>query len=236
MDSAAINSFIPTLDQVDSWYEIFSLLPILIALELLLSADNAIALASLTKSLDSTKLRSRALNIGITISLLFRVLLILLSNILLKFIILRIFAGLYLIYLFISNVFFNNHPENNVSENQFKQGNFKFIKIVALLSITDFAFSIDSITTAVAISDQYILIIFGALIGVLALRFTSGLFLSLLDNFSRLEKSGYVAILIVGVKLLLNTLIKDSILPDYYFYILILIAFIWGFSVRESNP
>ena len=39
MDSAAINSFIPTLDQVDSWYEIFTLLPILIALELLLSAD-----------------------------------------------------------------------------------------------------------------------------------------------------------------------------------------------------
>ena len=66
MDSAAINSFIPTLDQVDSWYEIFTLLPILIALELLLSADNAVALASLTKSLDSSELRSRALNIGIT--------------------------------------------------------------------------------------------------------------------------------------------------------------------------
>ena len=52
MDSAAINSFIPTLDEVDSWSEILTLLPILIILELLLSADNAIALASLTKSLD----------------------------------------------------------------------------------------------------------------------------------------------------------------------------------------
>ena len=38
MDSAAINSFIPTLDQVDSWSEILTLLPILIILELLLSA------------------------------------------------------------------------------------------------------------------------------------------------------------------------------------------------------
>ena len=56
MDSAAINSFIPTLDQVDSWYEIFTLLPILIALELLLSADNAVALASLTKSVSYTHL------------------------------------------------------------------------------------------------------------------------------------------------------------------------------------
>ena len=105
MDSAAINSFIPTLDQVDSWYEIFTLLPILIALELLLSADNAVALASLTKSLESSELRSRALNIGITISLLFRIILIILSNVLLKFILIRVFAGFYLIYLFFSNVF-----------------------------------------------------------------------------------------------------------------------------------
>ncbi len=234
MDSAAINSFIPTLDQVDSWYEIFTLLPILIALELLLSADNAVALASLTKSLDSSELRSRALNIGITISLLFRIILIILSNVLLKFILIRVFAGFYLIYLFFSNVFLNSDIENaeNGTDNK---NNFRFLRVVALLSITDFAFSIDSITTAVAISDQYILIIFGAVIGVLALRFTSGIFLKLLDIFSRLETAGYVAILIVGIKLLLNTLIKESILPDYYFYFLILFAFIWGFSKKESK-
>ena len=169
MDSAAINSFIPTLDQVDSWYEIFTLLPILISLELLLSADNAVALASLTKSLETAELRARALNIGITISLVFRILLILLSNLLLKFIFIRIFAGLYLIYLFFSNIFINSESFNPENDNSKIQNKFKFLKVVALLSITDFAFSIDSITTAVAISDQYILIIFGALIGVLAL-------------------------------------------------------------------
>ena len=234
MDSAAINSFIPTLDQVDSWSEILTLLPILIILELLLSADNAIALASLTRSLDSPALRSKALNIGITISLLFRIFLILLSNILLKFIIIRIFAGLYLIYLFISNVFFSGESDIEDSENVEKNNNFKFLKIVALLSLTDFAFSIDSITTAVAISDQYILIIFGAIIGVLALRFTSGIFLRLLDKFLRLETAGYIAILIVGIKLLINTLIPETILPDYYFYILILISFIWGLSKSEK--
>ena len=234
MDSAAINSFIPTLDQVDSWSEILTLLPILIILELLLSADNAIALASLTKSLDTPLLRSKALNIGITISLLFRIFLILLSNILLKFIIIRIFAGFYLIYLFISNVFFNSESDIKDSGNEKQNNNFKFLKIVALLSLTDFAFSIDSITTAVAISDQYILIIFGAIIGVLALRFTSGIFLSLLEKFLRLETAGYIAILIVGIKLLLNTLFTETTLPDYYFYILILISFIWGLSKRDQ--
>tara|TARA_B100001109_G_scaffold226344_1_gene200383 strand:- start:935 stop:1645 length:711 start_codon:yes stop_codon:yes gene_type:complete len=235
MDSAAINSFIPTLDQVDSWYEIFTLLPILIALELLLSADNAVALASLTRSLDSSELRSRALNIGITISLIFRIVLIILSNFLLKFIFIRVFAGLYLVYLFISNVFLNSEIENVEKGKENNKNSFRFLKVVALLSITDFAFSIDSITTAVAISDQYILIIFGAVIGVLALRFTSGIFLKLLYIFSRLETAGYIAILIVGIKLILNTLIKEYILPDYYFYILIFITFIWGFSKKESK-
>jgi len=235
MDTASVNSFIPTLDQIDSWSEILTLLPILISLEILLSADNAVALASLTKSLKNSTERTNALNIGITISLVFRILLILLSSFLLKFLFIRIFAGFYLIYLFFSNVTLRNKKiETSFNDDlSIKNKKFDFLKVVALLSITDLAFSIDSITTAVAISDQYILIVIGALIGVIALRFTSEIFLRLLEYFIRLEMAGYIAILIIGVKLILNTLIKESFLPDYYFYILIFISFVWGFSKRE---
>ncbi len=234
MDTASVNSFIPTLDQIDSWSEILTLLPILISLEILLSADNAIALASLTKSLKNSTDRTNALNIGITISLIFRILLILLSSFLLQFLFIRIFAGLYLIYLFFSNVILRNKKrETSLSDDlSIKNNNLDFLKIVALLSITDLAFSVDSITTAVAISDQYILIVIGALIGVIALRFTSEIFLRLLEYFIRLEMAGYIAILIIGVKLILNTLLKESFLPDYYFYILIFISFVWGFSKK----
>ncbi len=234
MDTASVNSFIPTLDQIDSWSEILTLLPILISLEILLSADNAIALASLTKSLKNSTDRTNALNIGITISLIFRILLILLSSFLLQFLFIRIFAGLYLIYLFFSNVILRNKKiESSLSDDlSITNKNLDFFKIVALLSITDLAFSVDSITTAVAISDQYILIVIGALIGVIALRFTSEIFLRLLEYFVRLEMAGYVAILIIGVKLILNTLLKESFLPDYYFYILIFMSFVWGFSKK----
>jgi len=235
MDTASVNSFIPTLDQIDSWSEILTLLPILISLEILLSADNAIALASLTKYLKNSTDRTNALNIGITISLIFRILLILLSGFLLKFLFIRIFAGLYLIYLFFSNVILRNKKiDTSLSDDlSITNKNFDFLKVVALLSITDLAFSIDSITTAVAISDQYILIVIGVLIGVIALRFTSEIFLRLLEYFIRLEMAGYIAILIIGVKLILNTLVKESFLPDYYFYILIFISFVWGFSKKE---
>jgi len=235
MDAVAVNSFIPTLDQIDSWSEIISLLPILISLEILLSADNAVALASLTKSLKNSNERTKALNIGITISLVLRILLILLSSFLLRFLLLRILAGLYLIYIFFSNVFFKNSKieTSSINSNELKENRFDFIRVVALLSITDLAFSIDSITTAVAISDQYILIVIGAFIGVIALRFTSEIFLRLLEFFVRLEMAGYVAILVIGIKLILNTLFMETFLPDYYFYILIFLSFIWGFSKRK---
>jgi len=235
MDTASVNSFIPTLDQIDSWSEILTLLPILISLEILLSADNAVALASLTKSLKNSTDRTKALNIGITISLVFRILLILLSSFLLKFLFIRIFAGLYLIYLFFSNIILKTKKIDTSHDDELssKDNRFDFLKVVALLSITDLAFSIDSITTAVAISDQYVLIIIGALIGVIALRFTSEVFLRLLEYFIRLEMAGYVAILIIGIKLILNTLVKEIFLPDYYFYILIFLSFVWGLSKKK---
>ena len=236
MDALSVNSFIPTLDQIDSWSEILTLLPILIILEILLSADNAIALASLTKSLKNSEDRTRALNIGITISLILRIFLILLSAFLLKYLIIRILAGLYLIYLFFSNVILKgkNYSDEEIKKDYSNFNKINFIKVVALLSVTDLAFSIDSITTAVAISDQYILVVTGAFIGVIALRFTSEIFLRLIEYFTRLEMAGYIAILIIGSKLILNTIFVESFLPDFYFYILIFISFVWGFSEKKS--
>ena len=236
MDALSVNSFIPTLDQIDSWSEILTLLPILIILEILLSADNAIALASLTKSLKNSEDRTRALNIGITISLILRIFLILLSALLLKYLIIRVLAGLYLIYLFFSNVILKgkNYSDEEIKKDYSNFNKINFIKVVALLSVTDLAFSIDSITTAVAISDQYILVVTGAVIGVIALRFTSEIFLRLIEYFTRLEMAGYIAILIIGSKLILNTIFVESFLPDFYFYILILISFVWGFSEKKS--
>ncbi len=236
MDALSVNSFIPTLDQIDSWSEILTLLPILIILEILLSADNAIALASLTKSLKNSEDRTKALNIGITISLILRIFLILLSAFLLKYLIIRILAGLYLIYLFFSNVILKdkNYSNEEIKKDYSNFNKINFIKVVALLSVTDLAFSIDSITTAVAISDQYILVVTGAVIGVIALRFTSEIFLRLIEFFTRLEMAGYIAILIIGSKLILNTFFVESFLPDFYFYILILISFVWGFSEKKS--
>ena len=69
------------------------------------------------------------------------------------------------------------------------------LKTVVLLGVTDLAFSIDSVAAAVAVSDQILLISVGAVIGIVALRFTSALFIRWLDEFPRLETADFYPLL-----------------------------------------
>ena len=56
MDSASLRSLTPLLDGIDKWVELAPLLPVIVSLELVLSADNAVALASITKNLNNIDL------------------------------------------------------------------------------------------------------------------------------------------------------------------------------------
>ena len=103
------------------------------------------------------------------------------------------------------------------------------------MSVTDLAFSIDSITAAVAISDQFLLVITGAIIGVVALRFTSGLFIKWLEIYVNLEKAGYIAVALIGVKLIIQLIFYNIVVPEYLFFMIMLCLFLWGFSKKEST-
>ena len=59
MDSASLTSLTPLLDGIDRWVELAPLLPVIISLELVLSADNAIALASITRRLKNEETQAR---------------------------------------------------------------------------------------------------------------------------------------------------------------------------------
>ena len=48
METTSIESLSPLIQQADQWGEVLLLLPLLVALEAVLSADNAIALAGCT--------------------------------------------------------------------------------------------------------------------------------------------------------------------------------------------
>ncbi len=236
MDSASLRSLTPLLDGIDRWVELAPLLPIIVSLELVLSADNAVALASITKNLNSIDLQKKALNIGIFIALIFRILVILTAQLILNFWPVKLIGGIYLITLSVSKfISLNDYDINDKDEDTNKGLESSLFKVIILLSLTDIAFSIDSITAAVAISDQFLLVITGAIIGVIALRFTSGLFIKWLEIYINLEKAGYIAVGFIGAKLILQLIFYKLVIPEYLFFLFMLCLFLWGFSEKESK-
>ena len=234
MDSASLRSLTPLLDGIDRWVELAPLLPVIISLELVLSADNAVALASITKNLNNIDLQKKALNIGIFIALLLRILIILAAQFFLNFWPVKLIGGIYLISLAISK-FITINQDKLIEKDKSTNPKNSILKVILLLSLTDLAFSIDSITAAVAISDQFLLVITGAIIGVIALRFTSGLFIKWLDIYINLEKAGYIAVGIIGIKLIIQLIFHELIIPEYLFFLVMLCLFLWGFSMKEGS-
>ena len=235
MDSASLRSLTPLLDDIDRWVELAPLLPVIVSLELVLSADNAVALASITKKLNNLDLQKKALNIGIFIALLLRILVILTAQFFLNFWPVKLIGGIYLISLSISKFISLNSNDTNIESNvNIDKSNISLFKVILLLSITDLAFSIDSITAAVAISDQFLLVITGAIIGVIALRFTSGLFIKWLEIYINLEKAGYIAVALIGIKLIIQLILYKLVIPEYLFFLVMLCLFLWGFSKKVN--
>ena len=234
MDSASLRSLTPLLDGIDRWVELAPLLPVIVSLELVLSADNAVALASITKKLNNIDLQRKALNIGIFIALILRIFVILTAQLILNFWPVKLIGGIYLISLSFSKFYSVNEDTSN---DKYKDTNAEssIVKVILLLSMTDLAFSIDSITAAVAISDQFLLVITGAIIGVIALRFTSGLFIRWLEIYINLEKAGYLAVAIIGLKLIVQLILFKLVIPEYLFFLVMLCLFLWGFSKKECS-
>ncbi len=236
MDSASLRSLTPLLDGIDRWVELAPLLPVIVSLELVLSADNAVALASITKNLNNIDLQKKALNIGIFIALILRIIVILTAQFFLNFWPVKLIGGIYLISLSISKfVALKNSNSNDGANANKAKSKISLFNVILLLSVTDLAFSIDSITAAVAISDQFLLVITGAIIGVIALRFTSGLFIKWLEIYINLEKAGYIAVGIIGIKLIIQLIIIELVIPEYLFFLLMLCLFLWGFSSKKVS-
>jgi predicted tellurium resistance membrane protein TerC len=106
------------------------------------------------------------------------------------------------------------------------------VAVVATLAFTDLAFSLDSVAAAVAVTDRLPLVIAGGVIGVIALRLTAELFIRWLDVYRHLENAGYLAVALVGLRLLLRLAYPDVELPEWSLLVAVGALFAWGFSSR----
>ena len=85
------------------------------------------------------------------------------ANIIIRYTYIQIIASFYLLSIVI-NKFFIYSDQDNIQTKSKDDPPLNFIKIIALLAFTDLAFSIDSVTAAVAISDQLLLVVTGTIV------------------------------------------------------------------------
>jgi len=204
-------------------------------LEVMLSGDNAVVLASMANQLDDPNERRRALNIGIVGSYILRCVIIVSGVWLFGNPVFGSFAmvvgGAYLLWLFIDFFFLNNEDEN---EEVHTKDTKSYSQVVRDIILADVAFSLDSASTALGLSNNTIVILLGCLAGVIALRFLAGWFCKLIEEFTNLEAAGFIAVGLVGVQLFIKAF-TDIEIPEIADIILVGTIFLWGFSKKNEE-
>jgi predicted tellurium resistance membrane protein TerC len=154
---------------------------------------------------------------------------------------LQLLASDYLLWLSISNLLPSGDPAaeaeaDHAPEPGSAHHDRSLLAVVGTLALTDLAFSLDSVAAAVAVSDNLLLVMAGGVIGVVALRLTSALFIRWLSVFRHLETAGYLAVGLVGVRLLIRLAAPNLVPPEWVLLALVGMLFVWGFSSRFPSP
>jgi len=217
----------------NSWRpEVLPTILLLVLLEAILSADNAIALAALVRSLPDPKQERWALQYGLIGAFVLRIILILTATWVIKYWQFELAGSAYLLWL--SGKYFfalNQEHEKDVPIAVVD----KMWQVILLVSFTDLAFSLDSVTTAVAVAQETWLVLLGGVIGIIALRFLAGLFIRWLGEFKNLEPAGYLIVMLVGLRLMLKVIADAYVPPEWLMLSCIGLIFIWGFSARTID-
>ena len=201
---------------------------ILVFLEAVLSADNAIALAAIAQGLEDKKLEGQALNIGLVFAYVLRITLLLTATWVQKFWQFELLGAGYLLWLVFQHFSSQEDEGNHHHGPRFKS----LWQAIPVIAFTDLAFSLDSVTTAIAVSQETWLVITGTTIGIVTLRFMAGLFIRWLDEYENLEDAGYITVAFVGLRLLLKVINDDLVPPQWLVVTAIGIILAWGFSKR----
>jgi YkoY family integral membrane protein len=213
----------------DAGVEVYLILLVLVLLEAVLSADNAIALAAIAKSAKDPKSQRQALNIGLVGAYILRIALIFAATWVIKYWQFELLGAMYLLWL-VFNYFYSSQGKDN----EHRTLGFKSVwQIIPTIAITDLAFSLDSVTSAIAITEDTWLIVAGGTIGIVILRFLAGLFIRWLQEYTYLEDAGFITVGFVGLRLLLKVWLPDYLIPEWVTIAVVAIFFTWGFSKKE---
>ncbi len=209
----------------------FATVLLLIALEGLLSADNAMVLAVLVLGLPKDEQR-RALRVGIAGAFAFRIAATLAAVYLITLGFVKLVGGLYLLYLPWKYFRHAGDAEERRTPPPARAwlGLPPFWATVVRVELTDIVFAFDSILVAVAMSPKLWVVLSGGLLGIVMMRVVIGQILALIERYPAVVDGAFVIIGWVGTKLLLDYLHTIGILgfevPQWLSLGLIVVIFV----------
>jgi len=238
---------------------------ILIAIEGLLAADNALVLAIMVKHLPE-KERKKALFYGLAGAFVFRFASLFAISFLVGVWQVQAIGALYLLFIALNHIFrkviFKKHVDNVTEEKKENKKASSFWFTVLKVEIADIAFAVDSILAAVALAmalpttnlpkiggmdgGHFAVIFIGGFIGLIIMRFAASAFVKLLERKPGLEVAAFVIVGWVGVKLAVVTLShpKLAIIPESFshspawkitFYIVLILIAVIGYFLSSDK-
>jgi YkoY family integral membrane protein len=178
---------------------------LLVILEGLLSADNALAVAVMILGLPRRQ-QKLALRYGLVGAFAFRIIATLLAVYLIKLAWVKLLGGLYLVYLTYQHFFRSGDAEQRSKPRPAKPwlGLPALWATIVKVELVNIAFSVDSILVAVAISPKTWVVLTGGLLGIVAMRVVISQLLSIVRRYPTLVDGAFVIIALVGAKLLIE--------------------------------
>ncbi|MBE4908552.1 TerC family protein [Bacillus luteolus] len=237
---------------------------LLIAIEGLLAADNALVLAIMVKHLPEEQ-RKRALFYGLAGAFVFRLGSLFAISFLVNVWQVQALGALYLLFIAFNHIF----RKLVVKKQKEKAGMVKekkksgFWGTVIKVELADIAFAVDSILAAVALAvtlpntnlpkiggldgGKFLVIFAGGLIGLIIMRFAANYFVTLLQKRPGLEIAAFMIVGWVGVKLTVFTLSHPEVgvlaegfakSPEWKitFYAVLLLIAIGGWFLSKEKP
>lgn len=203
-------------------------LVVLVVLEGLLAADNAVVMAVMVKHLPVDQ-QKKALFYGLLGALVFRFAALFLITILVNYWEIQAIGAAYLLFIAAKNIYekkFKKEEEKEDIEEHTQKGK-GLLATILKVELADIAFAVDSMLAAVAIAvtlpeigdfhigginaGQFAVMFFGGIIGMILMRFAAQAFVKLLNHYPELETAAFLIVGWVGIKLGVLTLSHERV-------------------------
>src|SRR4029453_13686615 len=186
---------------------------VLVVLEGLLSADNALVLAVMILGLPRRD-QKKALRYGLVGRFAFPISATLLATYFIQMGWVKILGGCYLLYLTAQHFLRGGSAEERGRPRPAPAwlGLTALWATVVKVELVNIAFSVDSILVAVAMSRKFWVVLTGGLLGIVAIRVVIGQWLSLVRRYPTIVDGAFIIIAWVGIKLLVEYLYSAGVI------------------------